>query len=242
MTRWIYISPHLDDAIYSAGGLIYEQTQSGVPVEIWTIMSKIPEREELSSFAKKMHQLWGVKSARETMHIRREENEKATAIVGAENRYLDFVDSLYRTGNDGQALYNNSFLSLHEDESDLPQRIAEKLFKNLEPNDKLVCPLAFGGHIDHVIVRDAVDLLSFSPFYMGDIPYLLYASRTLWRKTFSMKKKVLAISKVGLKVWLKAIRAYTSQLEVEFGNTEQMEESMTAYWKKNQGIRLWRKR
>ena len=34
--RWVYLSPHLDDAVFSAGGLIYEQAQGGLPVEIWT--------------------------------------------------------------------------------------------------------------------------------------------------------------------------------------------------------------
>ena len=46
--RWIYLSPHLDDAVFSAGGLIYEQTQAGTPVEIWTIMCGDPHLTEYS--------------------------------------------------------------------------------------------------------------------------------------------------------------------------------------------------
>jgi hypothetical protein len=39
--RWIYLSPHLDDAALSAGGLIYEQTQAGIQVEIWTFIHRL---------------------------------------------------------------------------------------------------------------------------------------------------------------------------------------------------------
>ncbi|MCE7860069.1 MAG: PIG-L family deacetylase, partial [Chloroflexi bacterium CFX2] len=29
--RWIYLSPHLDDAALSAGGWIFDQTRAGIP-------------------------------------------------------------------------------------------------------------------------------------------------------------------------------------------------------------------
>jgi LmbE family N-acetylglucosaminyl deacetylase len=240
--RWIYISPHLDDAIYSAGGLIYEQVQAGTPVEIWTIMSKIPERVKLSSYAKAIHQRWVTNSAEESFQVRRAENEKASAILGAQNRYLGFVDSIYRTGEGGHPLYTSSFLRIREEEKDLPRQIAETVSKYLYPDDKLICPLALGGHVDHIIVRKAVGQLGLKPFYMADIPYLLDAPYSLWTTKIGMKKSVYAISKIGLQVWLKAINAYSSQLEMEFKTTEQMEKSMTAYWQKNKGICLWQKR
>lgn len=240
--RWIYISPHLDDAIYSAGGLIYDQVQAGTPVEIWTIMSKVPERAELSSYAKAIHQRWGTSSAEETIQVRRAENETASAILGAENRYLGFVDSLYRTDEHGRTLYTSSFLPVNEYEQNLPNQIAKTISKNLQPGDRLVCPLALGGHVDHVIALKAVEKLALKPFYIADIPYLLDAPRSLWTKTLGMKKSVHAVSKPGLQAWIKAILAYPSQLEMEFGTAEQMRKSMTAYWKKNKGIRLWQKR
>jgi LmbE family N-acetylglucosaminyl deacetylase len=240
--RWIYISPHLDDAIFSAGGLIYEQTQIGIPVEIWTIMSGFPDHIELSSYAKEIHHLWGTSSARETIQIRRTENDAAAVVVGAKNRYLDFIDSLYRLGRSGQALYTSSFSALHTEETDFPRQVAEAITNYLLPDDVLICPLALGGHIDHIIAREAIKLLGVSPFYMADIPYLLDNPRTLWQKTFGMKKSVREISKDGLQSWLKAIRVYETQIKVEFETVELMEKSIITYWKKNKGIRLWKKR
>ncbi len=240
--RWIYISPHIDDAIYSAGGLIYEQVQSGIPVEIWTVMSGIPEYGTLSSYAKAIHRFWGTRSARESMEIRRVENEKAVAFVGARLRYLDFIDSLYRVGSDGQPLYTNSFLPLNQGEQDLPQQLAETLATHLESTDILVCPLALGGHVDHIVARSAVDLLGLSPYFVADIPYVLDVPRTVWWKTLGMKKELHPISESGLGAWLQAIRAYGSQVELEFKTDELLEKKMTDYWNKHKGIWLWRKR
>ena len=70
--RWIYLSPHLDDAVFSAGGLIYEQAQAGIPVEIWTIMCGYPPLpEEVFSVAQLLHVQWGFSSAEETARGRR---------------------------------------------------------------------------------------------------------------------------------------------------------------------------
>lgn len=240
--RWIYISPHLDDAVFSAGGLIYEQTQMGIPVEIWTIMSGVPDHIELSPFAKKIHHLWGTGTAEETIQIRRAENERAAISIGANTRYLNFIDSIYRLGANGQALYANPCTSLHNEETDLPYQIASEISKRLLPDDILVCPLALGGHIDHVVVRKAVDLTEYSPLFMADIPYLLNNHRTLLWKTLGMKKLVHTISKSGLDYWLKAIQTYETQVKGEFKTVDLMKTNMTEYWQRNSGIRLWKKR
>lgn len=240
--RWIYVSPHLDDAILSAGGLIYDQTRIGIPVEIWTVMGGFPNHNELSPFAKSIHQLWGTGSSYETIQIRRMENENAANIVGATNRNLEFIDSLYRCGRDGQALYSSSFSSLRDEDAELPGRIAIEMAKYLLPDDTLICPLALGDHIDHTITREAIKLLELSPFYLADIPYLLDKPLTLWKKTLGMKSSIHEISKDGLKYWLNSIGAYKTQIKVEFETIDLMEKSIINYWKKNNGIKLWKKR
>ncbi len=97
--RWIYLSPHLDDAVLSAGGLIYEQAQAGIPVEIWTIMCGYPPIGEVSAFAEFQHQQWGFGSAEEAMRARREEDQNAAAILGAQAVHFDFLDCIYRRGS-----------------------------------------------------------------------------------------------------------------------------------------------
>src|SRR5512144_3291706 len=100
--RWIYLSPHLDDAVFSAGGLIYEQTRAGLPVEIWTFMCGYPPDSDVSPFAQLIHTQWGFASAEETIRMRRAEDQRAAAILGANTLYFDFLDCIYRRGADGE--------------------------------------------------------------------------------------------------------------------------------------------
>ncbi len=74
--------PHLDDAVLSAGGLIYDQAQSGMPVEIWTIMTGYPPEGEFSQFAQLQHYMWGFPSAASAVTARRQEDRNAAPIVG----------------------------------------------------------------------------------------------------------------------------------------------------------------
>ena len=82
--RWIYISPHFDDAVLSCGGLIWEQTQKGNPVEIWTVCAGDAPPGPLSLLALDCHRQWGIESAAELVAARRLENQEAAALVGAE--------------------------------------------------------------------------------------------------------------------------------------------------------------
>jgi LmbE family N-acetylglucosaminyl deacetylase len=238
--RWIYLSPHLDDAVFSAGGLIYEQSMADIQTEIWTIMSGHPEEIELSNFAIGLHERWGVNSAEESLNLRRLENEKATNLVGAKTVYFNFIDSMYRCGPNGEALYTSSFLRQHKSDANLPEKIAKSISKSLSAEDVLVCPLAIGGHIDHVLVRKAAELLHRPLIYIADVPYLLNNPRKLWWNTLWMKKVIQPVSRPCLRVWLEAIQAYASQIQMEFTSTDMMQEDISAYWGKYNGLPIWK--
>ena len=99
--RWIYLSPHLDDAVLSCGGLIWEQTHRGIPVEIWTINAGDPPPGPVSDFISVTHFLWGTGTPQETVDLRRMEDKNAASIVGAQARHLTNVDALYRRSDAG---------------------------------------------------------------------------------------------------------------------------------------------
>lgn len=238
--RTIYLSPHLDDAVLSAGGQIYEQTRSGNPVEIWTIMCGFPPGDEISSLGQALHLEWGFSSAKETVEKRRAENIKAAAIVGAQVVHFDFLDCIYRRGQNGDWLYaKNIFDPPHADEADLPAEIAETIASRLRPDDALVCQLGIGNHVDHVTARKAAELLGRPLIYDADIPYLLNHPDELSPKTAGMQEKVQTVSEAGLRSWQEAIAAYASQITVLFESPELMREKMRAYWSEHQGIRFW---
>ncbi len=237
--RWIYISPHLDDAVLSAGGLIYEQTRAGMEVEIWTFMCGFPPNEELSPFAQALHHQWGISAAAEVVTARRAEDVNAANIVGAKAVHFDYLDCIYRRGKNGDWLYTDVFGPPLEEESDLPAQIAESISARIKPDDKLVGQLALGSHLDHVHVRRAVELLQKPILYDVDIPYLFNFPQELAPKTAGMKETVQAVSEAGLKSWQDAIEAYSSQMGMLFESPEVMRAKIRQYWSENNGIRLW---
>jgi LmbE family N-acetylglucosaminyl deacetylase len=237
--RWIYISPHLDDAVLSAGGLIYEQTRTGTPVEIWTFMCGYPPKGELSPFAQALHSMWKTTDADETIRIRRAEDVNAAGILGAKTRHFDFLDCIYRRGESGGWLYTDIYVAPHPDEPNLPRQIADAISARLRPDDVLVSQLAIGPHIDHLTVRLAVELLGKPLLYDADIPYLFNFPEQLAPKTAGMREKLHPISAAGLERWQAAVAAYASQLSMLFESPEKMRAAIAEYCTGQGGIRLW---
>jgi LmbE family N-acetylglucosaminyl deacetylase len=240
--RWIYLSPHLDDAALSAGGLIYEQTQAGIPVEFWTFMCGDPHLNEYSPFAQLLHAQWGFADAVETIRERRKEDMSAAKILGAKAVHFDFLDCIYRRGKNGEWLYPEGvFGAIHPEDADLPGQIASAITPRLHPDDVLVCQLSVGSHVDHVLVRQAAELLGRPLIYDIDMPYFLYKSDEFGEKAAGMKESTHRITETALERWLDAVVEYKSQLpslnEV-VSTPERARASIRAYWEKWGGVRL----
>ena len=240
--RWIYLSPHLDDAALSAGGLIYEQTQAGIPVEIWTFMCGDPHLTEYSSFTQMLHAMWGFASAEETVRKRRMEDTNAANILGAKTLRFEFLDCVYRRGENGEWLYQEAvFGAIHPEDADLPAQITTAITPRLQPDDVLVCQLGVGSHVDHVLVRQAAELLGRPLIYDIDMPYFLYKSDEFGEKAAGMKESTHRITEASLERWIEAVVSYKSQLpslnEV-VSTPERARASIRAYWEKWGGVRL----
>lgn len=243
--RWIYLSPHLDDAVLSAGGLIYDQGRSGLPVEIWTLMSGYPPdlpETEYSTFAQQQHAQWGFSSARVGIDIRRREDQRAATRVGASIIHFDFLDCIYRRGRNGDWLYYEITDPPREGDAGLPAQMAEAVSARLMPEDVLVCQLSVGSHVDHVLVRKAAELLNRSLLYDVDIPYLFEKPQELEPKVAGMKESVYGITGAGLRAWQEAVLEYKSQIPVlgeSFNTPEKAIVAIQSYWTELKGIRLW---
>ena len=241
---WIYLSPHLDDAVLSAGGLIYEQTQAGIPVEIWTLMCGYAPPGQVSPFAQLQHTQWGFSSAEESTRMRREEDIKAAALVGATAVHFDFLDCIYRRGTNGEWLYSDIYPPLHPEDEGLPAQIAEAISPRLRSDDVLVCQLSVGSHVDHILVRRGVELLGRPLRYDIDVPYIFYKPEDLGLKSAGMSESVYSITEAGLHRWKEAALAYTSQIVVlgkAFNTPEKVKQSIQAYWTEQKGIRLFQR-
>ncbi len=240
--RWIYLSPHLDDAALSAGGLIYDQTQAGIPVEIWTFMAGAPRETDYSPLAQMLHAQWGFADANDTIRGRRQEDQNAADILGAKAVHFDFLDCIYRRGPDGNWLYlDKIFIEPLEADAQLKADIAAAISARLQPDDVLVCQLSVGSHVDHILVRQAAELLGRPLIYDIDIPYFLYKSEEFAPKAAGMKESAHRITEAGLVRWQEAVVQYKSQLpslnEV-VSTPEKAREAIRTYWARQQGIDL----
>ncbi|GAB4541275.1 MAG: PIG-L family deacetylase [Anaerolineales bacterium] len=236
--RWIYLSPHLDDAALSAGGWIYDQTRAGASVEIWTLLAGTP-RGALSPLAEMLHAQWGIADPSELICARRSEDERAAQILGATPVYFDFLDCIYRTGKDGAWLYGDIFVPPHADEDGLPAQIAEAIAARLRPDDRVLCQLGIGAHIDHTLIRRAAEALRRPLWYTADIPYLFRAPEALAALSGSLAETLQPISAEGVAAWQRAAAAYDSQLDSLFKDEEDMRVSISRYAEEIGGLRLW---
>lgn len=240
--RHIYISPHFDDAVLSCGGLIWEQAQKGIPVEIWTICAGDAPLGPLSLLAEGCHQLWGIKSAIDLVAARCIENQAAAGLVGAETVNFSIPDCIYRRSPAGELLYPTEvFVPIHPIEKDLAADISTALASELQTGDMVVCPLAIGGHLDHVLTRLAAERLGCPLGYYADIPYLINHPEMLVPATSGMQGTLYPVTKKGLRGWQKGIAAYATQILMLFETGEKMREAVSLYWENQRGIQLWRR-
>jgi LmbE family N-acetylglucosaminyl deacetylase len=238
--RWIYLSPHFDDAVLSCGGLIWEQTHSGVAAEIWTVCAGNPPPGPLSDLAAEMHKTWQTGTAQETVDLRRIEDQSAARRVGATIQHLTIADAIYRRSDTGILFYpENIFLEPNPREANLAEEVSRQFSARLTQYDTLVCPLAVGGHVDHRITRAAAEKLSRPLWYYADIPHKLNYPDTLASAIDNMTSKTFFISAKGLKAWENSIAAHTSQITSLFLDEQDMRQKIKEYAQTNSGLPLW---
>ena len=240
MKKWIYLSPHLDDAIYSCGGLIHQQAQLGAEVEIWTIFSGQFDPNRLTPFAKDIHNRWG--TGLDSIKARRSEDEKACEILGVTPRHFEFRDVIYRFKENGSAeIIEDNDLFRAYDKADDPfmesiQFTLQQAMKK-EENMQICAPLSLGGHIDHQIVRRAADKLELDTplYYFVDFPYIV---RTQGQVP-NLPKKEFELSESDINFWCKGIALYGSQVSTFWDDVADIHSEIYPYWQKGGGSCLW---
>jgi LmbE family N-acetylglucosaminyl deacetylase len=238
--RLVYLSPHLDDAVLSAGGYLFEEARRGRNVEIWTLMCGVPDTAELSDFAREMHQKWGTNSARHTVEVRRAEDRRATTMLGVKPVHFDFPDAIYRQGTNGHWLYADPVqASVRPEDAPLASGIAADIGSRLAADDEIICQLAIGHHVDHMLVRSAAEKLGRALSYTVDVPYVLYHPEELQPATSGLRRSVQQISEDGMRMWLDAVQIYASQISTLYESWDLLREAMRAYWTPAKGIALW---
>jgi LmbE family N-acetylglucosaminyl deacetylase len=238
--KHVYLSPHLDDAVMSCGGIIHRQTSNGEQVQVITIFAGEYQDGAPSPFALVQHGYWG--NPPRPMPLRRAEDTAALMLLGADAWYLDYLDAVYRASPDGEWLYTHEEALWQKVSPADPlaetQGLVDRLAALLSPPDQalLYAPLGAGQHVDHQLAHTAArELLTrgYRLAFYEDYPYAMKPGVT-----------ELAVAAAGAEEWhvdtvpltpadlsakVSALSYYRSQMYVLFGGMENMPNRVWAF-------------
>lgn len=208
----LFLSPHLDDAAFSAGGVAARLAAAGRRVVIATAFTaSVPAP---AGFALACQTAKGIPADVDYMALRRAEDAAACAALGAEPLWLGLPEAPHRGYGSAAALFGP------ERPSD-PARAAlapvlAALDRRLAPEFVFCCE-GIGGHVDHLLLRDVaggVTGWSRRLLHWRDQPYA--------RRTDTAPAPGSAAIGIGPALAAKqaATRAYVSQLGFQFGGAE----------------------
>jgi len=247
MSPVIFLSPHLDDAALSCGAYISMLVEQSIDVRVYTVFSGIPKTEELSQLAKAIHLEGGLEG--DAVLRRREEDRVAMQYLGVNFTYVDLLDCIYRTGPAGRSRYQTKkdiFAvdpPLEVDADTLKYLVTYlcRVLKEVQPSE-LYVPLGIGHHIDHILVREALersivqsgsDNSPDSPdiIYYEDVPYVCSPDSRDFLITLS-KSFSPKLQWVSDRAWtnkLEAIAAYKSQVTTMWDSPMAMRKQISDY-------------
>jgi len=213
--RWIILSPHLDDASLSVGGLI-SALRSLVRVEVWTIFCGATFQGPYSEVAQWLHESSGGSTGSRLSWQREREDRGAGRRLGAHPKHFPWKDSPYRKAIDGRFMYDGSARTKwHEDDDKMIGSIAAKLRKDFRDGDVVLAPLGVGSHVDHVITRHVAEISNPpSLLYYSEVPYVVTFNEQLPKKTERLCPIEYSLKSSELDDWIGAVRCYVTQMRM----------------------------
>jgi LmbE family N-acetylglucosaminyl deacetylase len=251
----LFLSPHLDDAPLSCGGLIHRLAGAGQGVTLLTVCAGDPPAGRLSDYALSLHARWGqppeqaASEAAAMIDTRRAEDRAAAAVLGAQAEHLDLPDLIYRRSADGSWLVSKDadlFAGFRPADAAATALLAERILAHAQPlldlpDGRLYLPLGIGGHGDHHLVRRAAEsALAREPAlierarYYEDYPYAEDAeSRDRTVAEGALGRPLLAcresLDTRALDTKVRAVACYASQISSFWPDLEAMERAIRGF-------------
>jgi LmbE family N-acetylglucosaminyl deacetylase len=239
---WIYLSPHFDDVALSCGGLVWEQTQAGNDVRIWTICGGKPAQEIHTPIVEELHSRWA--SGDQATEIRKREDIRSCRLLNASYRHFDLPDCIYRVDKKQNPLYpteESLFGPVDPFEALNLDFLVQELDRSIPPQAEVVSPMAIGNHVDHQLVRQMIAKTEKAAWFYEDFPYVIKKPEDLSRYIDeNWVAETFPISEAGIQAWLKSVSAHRSQISTFWKSTQEMESDFRKYIQVNHGVTLWR--
>jgi LmbE family N-acetylglucosaminyl deacetylase len=253
----LFVSPHLDDAVLSCGGLLATLRARSVDAVVATVFTAMPDPMHPTPLAREFHAVCGISG--DGAEVRRREDRRALASLGVGLAHLNLPECLYRFDLAGQPRYPTKAAIYEPDFTDEPDIVAQ-VSRGLETilgsarRWAVYLPLGVGRHVDHLIARRAAECLMayrriefVSLFYYEDLPYACGIDERSWSDLRTgMRPELEFIDGAAWREKLAAIQLYTSQLSMLWAEPEAMRQELTTYARRVGGglvaERLWRAR
>ncbi len=242
--RHIFLSPHLDDVVYSCGGTLGVQVSTGLRPLVITVFAGVPPSNlELSPFAAEIQRDMGFRqNAQTVMNTRREEDARALDYLNVDYLWLDYLDAMYR-GSPAYYLQKSQLIGgdVHPADLWIDKELAQNLISLHDrlPDTVWYAPLGVGRHVDHQIVCSAVDRLiqrGANVKLYEDFPYVLKsdALEDRLQEFGGMLEPALVEMSEMLPLRQEASEIYSSQIQLNFPDKTSMYQYMEDY---SHGIR-----
>ena len=224
MPTVLAVSPHLDDAAFSAGATLARLASRGWRVVIATVFTGNVARPEGFALACQLDK--GLPPEADYMAIRRAEDEAACAALGASPVHLPHLEAPHRGYADAPAL----FAGVRADDraaAAVARSLADLLGQHAP--DLVLLPRAVGAHVDHVVVRRAAARVPLPrAAYWTDWPYAGKAAPLDPFAGEDARRRVLDVPVCEAEAKLAACAAYATQLGFQFGGEPAMRRSVGA--------------
>jgi LmbE family N-acetylglucosaminyl deacetylase len=215
----VAVSPHLDDAAFSAGGTLARHVRDGGRVTIVTCFTGNVAAPEGFALACQLDK--GLPAEVDYMALRRAEDERACAAISATPIHLPFLEAPHRGYGSAPALFGPRLPA----DDDIANRLTPVLAELVADAERILGPLGIGDHVDHHVVREALTRVADPERLLlwEDWPYLDRADRLPPNPAQTVDLDAELIERR-----IAMCEAYGSQLSFQFGGRAAMTNRLLA--------------
>lgn len=224
----LFISPHLDDVIFSCGGTLAKLADENWRTIICTIFTKSVLAPKGFALACQLDK--NLAADVDYMKLRRAEDCRAAKILNAsEVLHLNFSEAPHRGYQSAPEL----FAGIKPGDK-ICRPIAEhfRLLDEIHQPDIVFAPQGLGNHCDHLQTIDAA-LAAFAPekiFWYRDTPYAIRQPEAAASAKLpaALDEKYMNISDY-LKLKIQACAKYESQINFQFGGKSELAKKLRRF-------------
>ena len=228
--RIVLLSPHPDDAVWSLGGAIRAWQQQH-DVLVVTMCDGDPDASATEQVRQEHHR-W---RSFGDMATRRLEDRQAMDLLGCELHSLGYRDAALRLSPANTFEYPEAEALFLQPEAARQQQVSAEMTQRLQmilhPDDQVIAPLGFGGHVDHCLTHALARHLPQTVAYYAEFPY--YHPNQIPELSSHVAALGLTLTPVDLAcdwhTWAEASLRYRSQVVRLFRTRARFLDALSAY-------------